>query len=166
MKFDGSALISPDGLYRYHLTREWASEGKHVLWIMLNPSTADAQRNDSTVKKCIGFTSRNGYKRLVIVNLFAFRTTFPDELDMAIDPIGPDNDATILGAAMGADAVICAWGVHGNKFGRDKQVIEILRKANVLPKCLALTKERHPGHPLMLAYTHSFIPFDMGMAKA
>jgi len=162
MKFDGTAIISDDGLYRYHLTREWGDSGKSALWIMLNPSTADAQRNDSTVKKCIGFTSRlAGYKRMAIVNLFAFRTTFPHELDKARDPVGRENDSTIIKAACKYDKVICAWGTHGDKFGRAAQVIELLRKANVLPLCLGWTKDGFPRHPLMVAYSVSLIPFDL-----
>lgn len=149
-----SALISKCGRYRYFLTRGWG-DGGECTFIMLNPSVADAEEDDPTIRRCIGFARRSGYGSLRVVNLFALRATKPDELRLADDPVGPSNDEHIV-TALGADLVIAAWGAHGGLHGRDQQVIDIFKfvmRAN--PKftvhCLGHTQSGQPKHPLYLA---------------
>ena len=110
------ALI--DGDFRYWLERDWAeSEGSpYVLWVMLNPSTADHRADDPTVRKCIGFTKRFGYSRLFVVNLFALRATDPAVLQTVQgsggDVVGPCNDEYISKLAQNAPVIVCAWGAY------------------------------------------------------
>jgi hypothetical protein len=86
-----TAVLSDCGTYRYRLGRRWA-EGPVDVWIMLNPSTADATVDDRTIRRCMEFSRRWGAGALVVGNLFALRATDPAELVRHPDPIGPDND--------------------------------------------------------------------------
>lgn len=149
-----TAVISDCGRYRYELWRRWA-EGPHVLFIMLNPSTADAENDDATIRKCIAYAKRWGFGALCVGNLFAFRATDPMEMKAASDPIGPENDASLAKLARSAGVIVAAWGVHGSHMGRATAV------AKTLPtiKALHITKDGSPGHPLYLksdAQPHPF----------
>src|SRR5262245_13227298 len=107
-----SAELSPCGRYRYALTRTWGDPKKVVCWVMLNPSTADADQDDPTIRRCLGFSRAWGAGGLVVVNLFALRATDPDQLRIAADPVGPDNDSHLSTAAFGR-LVVAAWGARG-----------------------------------------------------
>lgn len=147
-----SAHLSHDKVYRYSLTRRWGA-GPTVLWIMLNPSTADADIDDPTIRRCIGFTKRWGFEALEVVNLYAFRATDPAELvPNATRAPGPDNNAAWAEAFHRCHFVVLAWGA--NKFVdqgyAERRVIDI----NGLPDCgrplrtLGTTKKGAPRHPL------------------
>jgi hypothetical protein len=144
------AVLSPDGLYRYLLTREWDAKGRRVLFCMLNPSTADASKDDPTLVKCIGFARRWGFGSLAVVNLFAWRETDSTKLAGVRGLVGPANDAAIERAASSADRVVCAWGTKGTMRGRDRVVYELL--ASRAPHALRLTQEGAPEHPLYIPY--------------
>jgi hypothetical protein len=116
---------------------------------MLNPSTADAARDDPTIRSCVHFTRQWGYGGLVVVNLFAWRATDPAELVAASDPVGPANDATIARYAMGR-RIIAAWGSHGELLDRDCAVLEMLGDRRRIA-CLGLTASGKPRHPLYSA---------------
>lgn len=145
-----SAVIDGTGKYRYSLVREWNTDLPRVLFVMLNGSTADAENDDPTLRRCIGFAKSWGYGSLEVVNLFGYRTTLPSELKQADDPVGPDNDKYILEAVNKAKTVIFAWGVHGQHRARDIQVIRMLNARGIMAMCLGTTKEGHPRHPLYL----------------
>lgn len=146
------AYISDDGLYRYNLVRDKGdTNSQAVLFIMLNPSVADHQIDDSTIRRCLGFADRLACDYMEVVNLFAFRATDPKDMKAAEDPVGPDNDAVIREALEEADVVICAWGAHGSYQGRDKVVLDIVREMGHVPCSLGeLTKGGQPRHPLYL----------------
>jgi hypothetical protein len=116
---------------------------------MLNPSTADAEKLDPTVRRCVGFAERWGYGSLEVANLFAFRSTDPSELYRAEDPIGPENDRHIKDAVCASRSVIAAWGQHGRLRGRDEEVVELVTDLADL-HCLRRTKHGLPWHPLYL----------------
>ncbi|MGV2886049.1 DUF1643 domain-containing protein [Paenibacillus taichungensis] len=143
------AIIDASGQYRYSLWRIWDSNLPGVLFIMLNPSTADATIDDPTIRRCIGFAKSWGYGSLEVVNLFAYRATNPDELKNCIDPVGSENDEYILKALKQAKKVITAWGTKGAFFNRNQAVMEILKPYH--PHCLDTSKGGHPKHPLYIS---------------
>lgn len=124
---------------------------------MLNPSTADAERDDPTIRRCASFARAWGLGGMTVVNLFALRATDPARLRRARDPIGRDNDRHIAEAAAGADRVVVAWGVHGTLRDRDRAVLALL--AGARPRCLGLTRGGHPRHPLYLSARTRSRPF-------
>lgn len=148
----GDALISDCGLYRYWLSRIWDEDLPILLWVLLNPSTADASKDDQTLRKGMGFARRWGYGGVIFVNLFAFRATKPADMKAAEDPVGPDNNKHLMDMACKTlGRVVYAWGRHGTHLGRDKEVVELLGSFNTW--CLGKNKDGTPRHPLMLAYT-------------
>jgi hypothetical protein len=148
------ARISDCGKYRYTLSRIWEARGTPCVFVMLNPSTADADNDDPTIRRCIGFARRENCGSLLVVNLFALRATSPRDMLGAIDPVGPENDAVLLEtfaqARSAASPVIAAWGVHGFHRGRAAAVCRIAANAGVGLDCLGLTTNvpRAPRHPL------------------
>ncbi len=151
-----TAIFSPCKTWRYTLGRHWDRSKGYVLFILLNPSTADATYDDRTNVRGQGFARDWGFGGVVFVNLFAFRTKDPKVMKEAPDPIGPHNDAHIAEQLSNADQVVCAWGTDGTHRGRDRQVRTDLRQ---IPKDsgivfpvyhLGLTKNGHPRHPLYL----------------
>ena len=146
-----SAVLSPDGVYRYLLTRTWEPHRCRLVFIMLNPSTADAQQDDATIRICMGRARRMGAGGIAVVNLFAYRATQPLRLYGATDPIGPENDLYILQAVREDPLmVIAAWGQHGPLRNRAQSVRQLL--ASVPLHHLGLTKEGQPKHPLRISY--------------
>jgi hypothetical protein len=150
-----SATISDCGRYRYDLTRTLGG-GPLVNFVMLNPSTADADLDDPTIRRCLGFARSWGCGRLVVTNLYAYRATDPGELwrlDRAT-AIGEFNDATLQVWGMTflgmVGRVVCAWGVHGARHGRGAEVARMLRDKGARLYHLGLSKGGQPRHPLYL----------------
>lgn len=158
-----SAVISDCGKYRYFLDRKVSDESGNMLFIMLNPSTADAELDDPTIRKCMGFAKREGYGTVTVVNLFAWRATKVSDMKSADAPIGNHNDACIKAQAIKADVVVCAWGIHGNHKHRAEKVLKMLHEEKVSLQCLGTTKDKHPKHPCYLSYTANLEPY--GIAK-
>lgn len=153
-----SATISPCGRFRYRLGRRWA-EGATLLFVMLNPSTADAAIDDPTIRRCIGFAQAEDFGAIEVVNLFAYRTPEPKALKAAGFPVGPDNDAAIMAAAVNANTICLAWGAHGAGLARTGEVLALLKQANRAPWCLERTRGGQPAHPLMLRSSCRLQPF-------
>ena len=144
------AVISDCGRYRYRLYREWAkSERMPVLWVMLNPSTADANIDDPTIRRCMAFSKAWGYGAMWVGNLYAFRSTDPDALWTmgAQDAHGPENDAHLYAMACESAIAVCAWGAPGGK-----HVPLTLRCPGGLWH-LGRTKHGAPRHPLYIKGT-------------
>lgn len=146
------ARFSVCGKYRYLLWRDWDVTKPALTFVMLNPSTADEVKNDPTVERCQRRAIAGGYGRLQVANIFALRSTDPGALYADKDPIGPDNDDAIRNAVKAHGTVICAWGRHGNLYGRGSKVLELLRDAFVMPHYLVLNKDGTPKHPLYVGY--------------
>ena len=128
---DSGAIFSQDARYRYQLWRLWNDALPVLMFLMLNPSTADATANDRTVAKCIQFAKRWGYGKLYVGNVFAWRATDPEEMKKTEEPIGGAspyadvlsmNDQAILEMAAKSSRVVCAWGKHGAFLGRGEFV--------------------------------------------
>ncbi len=145
------AAYSPCGQYRYGLSRRWGP-GPALLYVMLNPSTATERANDPTIERCERRAAALGYDALGVVNLFAFRATLPQDLKRAPDPVGPLNDAAIRVAALRADRILCAWGVHGDHQGREADIRDLLFSLGRPLTHLGLTKSGAPRHPLYISY--------------
>lgn len=190
---DGSgwARFSGDMRMRYRLARSltepgriWITERGHstvsgvifrVVFVMLNPSTADAFKPDNTVSRCCEFARRWGADVLDVVNLFAFRSTVPKALyDGARVPAGRcgdfshlwrsqvgcdrSNDEQILAACYGASRVVAAWGNHGELADRGVDVAKMLRAEGIQLEALRLSDGGAPMHPL--ARGKNFIPYE------
>ena len=151
-----AAEISADGMYRYFLSRRWSSAPLSVAFIGLNPSTADAEQNDPTIRRCIRFAEDWGAGALFVVNLFAYRSTLPAALRIVSDPIGPKNDEWLERAVNRADLVVAAWGNHGKLLDRGTAVS---RRFRGKLQCLTLTKGGMPGHPLYVRADTKLSPF-------
>lgn len=121
-----SAFLSECGVYRYELTRTWG-DGDRLLWIMLNPSTADADLDDPTIRRVIGFSRGFGYSGAIVANLFALRSTDPKALRTHPDPVGPANNAMLAQLARRSPFAVCAWGAHGGLRGRDREVLALMQ---------------------------------------
>jgi hypothetical protein len=141
-----TAYLSPCRTWRYSLTRDVApltGEGT-VVFVGLNPSTADETQDDPTIRRCVGFAQRWGYARLKMLNLYAYRATDPRELRTAADPVGPDNDHVLSVVFGGCDLIVAAWGV-GAAPARVAAIMDWPLRPRV---CLGLTKDGAPRHPL------------------
>lgn len=151
---DPEVEATPESIQRSH---------KPCLFVMLNPSTADASLDDPTIRRCKGFAQREGCTFLTVVNLFALRSTDPDELARHPEPVGVENVTHISrelrrhNPSLG-HLVIAAWGAHpmARHFGvtaiRDR-----LREEGAL--CLGMTKDGEPRHPLYLRADAALIPW-------
>lgn len=155
----GTATFDASGLYRYTLTRIWDPDLPVCVWVMLNPSTADANRLDPTVTRCVAFARLWGYGGIIVVNLFALRSTDPRGLLTGVDPIGPANDYHIAMATKdrAPASIIAAWGSHGGLHGRDTVVRQLLRRVGRV-RCLGHTQGGQPLHPLYLRADTAPIP--------
>jgi hypothetical protein len=159
-----SAVISPCGKYRYHLRRETGSGHGVATFVMLNPSTADAEVDDPTVRKCLGFALRWGCCELHVVNLFAIRATAPADLQTAGDPVGSENREWVEHAIkkvrrnLIVGPVVCAWGIHGSYMDQDQTVLGWI-EGLCQPMCLGMTKDGHPRHPLYMPYSAELVAF-------
>jgi hypothetical protein len=147
--------------YRYVLERSWAPELPTVMFIGLNPSTADGREDDPTVRRCIGFAMRWGFGALVLTNLFGYRTTDPRKLTLVGDPVGPRNDRCIDEAVQRSDLLVAAWGTRGGYQDRDRSVSARIENL----KCLGTTKSGHPRHPLYLRHDATLRPFEACLAR-
>lgn len=149
------AVFSNDKRYRYQLKRIWNVDLPQVLFIGLNPSTGDNQKNDPTIKRLMGFTKRWGYGGFTLCNLYAYCTPSPKKLFTKSYPIGSKNDQWIQKSLSGMDRIVLIYGNHGKKHNRDKAVLSLLDA----PYCIAISKLRMPKHPLYLKYTSAPIRF-------
>lgn len=152
-----NAVISECGTYRYWLERGEAA-APYVAWVLANPSTADAELDDPTVRKARGFTERWGYKRFVFVNCFAGRSTKPKGLLAMSDPVGPENYMAVGKALGGAALIVVAWGnaivpALRPKIKPIKHLLAVWQSHGNPAQCLGYTQDRSPRHPLMLAYS-------------
>lgn len=146
----GSAIYSEDERHRLLLRRDLVSGEGAVTFIGLNPSTATAETNDPTIRRCIGFAERWGKKTLYMANLYAFRSTDPSGLWQVDDPVGnPSNDEYIKDMAKRSDLVIAAWGANAKR-KRAKEVHHLLLSKGIRLLCLGTTKAGNPRHPLYL----------------
>lgn len=148
---NSGALIQGD--YRYLLWRIWDEKKPVMVWIMLNPSTADASEDDPTIRRCMGFARRNGNGGIRVVNLYAYRAMNPNKLRSVQDPIGRTMNDTFIWSFCRENkcVVVCAWGAFRVDDHRAKYVMNMLKMKSIpLYRLGASTKAGHPRHPLYL----------------
>jgi hypothetical protein len=167
------AILSGCGTYRYQLWRGWDPDVRPALFIGMNPSTADAEQDDPTIRRCIRFARDWGYGGLLMGNLFAYRATDPRALPSS-DPM-PDgelachwhgrararaNDEHLLLMAKRAGIVIAAWGAITMPKGWERQPDRV---GELIPgmHALGLTKDGHPRHPLYVKASARPLPLDI-----
>lgn len=160
-----SAEFSPCLRYRYFLRRIWDDAKPLCAWVMLNPSTADAQADDPTIRKCIGFSRKWGCGGIFVANLYAWRATEPDELLTVADPVGPDNERWLQQAAK-CGMVVLGWGAHKMAARRSAAVIDFLRLCGAEPLWLRATAKCQPCHPLYLPYSLTPLAITPEIGKA
>lgn len=149
------AAFSKCGRYRYAVWRSWDPGLGSVLFIGLNPSTADASKDDPTLIRCVHFAQSWGFGSVSIVNLFAYRTTNPKGLLKVKNPVGPKNDIWIRKLVTQSDIVIAAWGNAGSIRDRSKFVLDLIPVLH----CLKVNRSGEPSHPLYLPQICRPIPF-------
>jgi hypothetical protein len=157
------ATFSPCGRYRYELVRVFdtliddnPARGT-IVWLMLNPSTANAFRNDPTVSRVMDRSMRLGYGAAVVLNLFALRATDPRQMLEADDPVGPSNREVCTWWAEGGYHTVAAWGTFVERMPRPAEgYVE-----NLFPRldCLGTTKAGHPRHPLYVSNREGLRPW-------
>jgi hypothetical protein len=146
----GGAVFSPCRRWRYLLWRIDNPRGGLLGMGLLNPSTADASRDDPTIRRCRAQVPRARLSGLLVWNLFALRATLPADLKRAVDPIGPDNDEAIALSLGLARRTILGWGAHGGHCGRDAEVLARCQASGAMLRALGFTDAGAPRHPLYL----------------
>ena len=158
-----------DGPYRYWLERDWWVRGepsgpiRMLAFVMLNPSTADDEIDDPTIRRCIGFARREGATQVNVFNLFALRATNPAELLTHPDPVGIGNDALLRSIACYRETfrTVVAWGAHKAVTPeRVKVLTDAAREAGTTLWCLGTTRSGAPRHPLYVKGDQPLIPWE------
>jgi hypothetical protein len=121
-----------------------------MLWLMLNPSTADEWKLDPTLRRCKAYAERWGFDGMHVRNIFAFRATEPKDMKDAPDPVGPENDWWLTRDLDKFERIVAGWGAHGTFMGRGDRVRDMLTLAGRPPLALRVTKGGMPQHPLYL----------------
>lgn len=164
---DAWASFSNDDKYRYKLGRIISEGRKSVLWIMLNPSTANAFILDPTLRKCREFSKRWGYNIMLVGNVFAYRSTDPKGLYKIKDPLGKENKKAIEEMALDYNNsecdIICGWGQEKIVDKYKKQINDMLLPFAMekMLYCLGTNKNGSPKHPLYLPYTTKLRKFEL-----
>lgn len=164
---DKGAIFSDCRTYRYVLWRKWDSR-PCVMWIGLNPSTADETTDDATIRRCVGFSRRWGFGGIYMLNLYAFRATYPKDMVAAADPVGPDNDLYLAEYREQAAFAVAAWGSLESRYRPrvrwQSRIASVLNTVGLV-QCLGLTQDRSPRHPSRLAYAVSLVDFCLAASE-
>jgi len=162
----GDAVFSDCRKYRYDLCRVWDGDKPLFLIIMLNPSTADALKDDPTTRKCLHYARKYGCGRYTAVNLFSFRSHMPKVMKKATDPIGAHNDYHLLkwidmSIGIPDSIVVVAWGNDGSHLNRDTEVMSLIKLHGITPLCFRTNQNGTPKHPTYLANNLDLIPYKL-----
>ena len=154
-----TAIFSPCDGYRYRLERDLGMFGPIGAFIMVNPSTADADLDDHTIRKVRGFATRLGWSRVIVGNVFAYRATDISRLALVADPVGPQNDEHLKRILADAESVVCAWGalqkLPPKLRNQWRNVLNLADSVGRPLQCLGTVKDGHPKHPLLVGYSVS-----------
>ena len=156
---DTGAILSDCRTYRYALWRKWNNSNPMVMFVGLNPSTADETKDDPTIRRVKSFASGFGYGGVVMVNLFAFRATKPADMLSASDPIGLLNKIWIPSIAVQCRSICCAWGANKNTEKQSEVILTMADELDIPTWCLGITKDGHPRHPLYVKADKAAEPY-------
>lgn len=158
--YKNHCIFSEDRKYRYYLRREFKKNPKKFLaFIMLNPSTANEKYNDPTVERCQNHAINKKYDGMIVLNIFAYRTTNPKKLLEIKNPVGEKNNETIIKTINKHKNIICAWGNHGKILKRSNEIKKILKKHKIKTYTFQITKKGEPKHPLYIPYNKELEQF-------
>jgi len=143
---NNGAVFSSCNYYRYALWRIWDKSKPQIMFIGLNPSTADETNNDPTITRCINYATSWGFGSIYMVNIFSYKTTYPKELKNVSDPIGKETDIWIKRIYKRSEMCIASWGNNGQLLNRSDEIRRLIPKMY----CLKITKSGEPSHPLYL----------------
>lgn len=146
---ESDAVFSQDGKHRLVLSRTWDDSKAKLLFIGLNPSIANKDKNDPTITRTIRFAETWGYGGFCMVNLFSLIETSPKQLIKRRKLIHRDNDKTIQKLIQEVELVILAYGNLGLHRNRHQQILKLVEN----PHCIAVTKLGLPAHPLYQKYS-------------
>ena len=152
------AIISDDKLYRYALWRQWDASRPGCNFVLLNPSTADADNDDPTIIRLCARAKTAGFGSLAVTNAYAYRTKSPKELAKFAraggDPVGPQNERALYAFGRNAKAVLIGWGTHVDEArpDRHKALLAFYSAAGIDVHDLGRNSDGTPKHPLYIAY--------------
>ncbi len=155
---DYGAIFDINDRYRYSLWRAWSSYHPRIVFVLLNPSIADEERNDPTIRRCMGFARAWNFGSMEVVNLFAYRATDYKELFQVSDPLGEENNRFTMQAVERCSTVVVGWGTRGTLLGRDRQVLALFAGMKDV-YCLGITKDGQPQHPLYVKGDTKLVSF-------
>jgi len=139
-----TASLSRCRQYRYALWRTWDDSLGSVMFVGLNPSTADETADDPTLVRCMNYARSWGYGGVCMANLFAYRATEPADMKAAVEPVGRQNNRWLTKLAGESTLLVAAWGNDGGYLNRSHKVLRLLPGMY----CLAINKTGEPAHPL------------------
>ena len=151
------AVFSPDGRYRYTLWRVWSQALPKLLFVGLNPSTANHTMNDPTITRCIERATREGFGGLLVGNLFSLVSSNPEILVGDDQAVGPDTDVYLQKMIGMAARVLCAWGSFPAVKDRSATVLDMIPE----PYCLGVNSDGQPKHPLYIPYRVQMVKMEV-----
>ncbi|MAM05239.1 MAG: hypothetical protein CMD06_04690 [Flavobacteriales bacterium] len=137
------ALFSKDQKYRYLLERTWNNSKKKLLFIMLNPSSADSKKDDPTIRRLISFSKKWGYGGFKVCNLYSYVTSSPSTLYSSSNILGYKNKSYIKKQIKNSDCIVYAWG-------NTEAEPHWLKKIVKTSYCIGINKNGTPKHPLYI----------------
>lgn len=168
------ATLSPDGKHRYYLFRDTHQNSNVATFVMLNPSTADHEKDDPTIRRCMDYALRWNCGVLQVINLFSVRSPEPSSVTSGRlgNPVGPSTAwwwhhafARAWGGGEEVQAeeriIVCAWGTNGSYQDQDLLFGKEMAAIDIQPRALKLTKDGHPSHPLYLSRSLQPQPFTL-----
>ena len=167
-----TATFSDCGRYRYLIEGRWNdierrwNDGSICAFVGLNPSTATANSDDATIRKCLALARTWGFSGMTMTNLFAVRCRYPQVLSTHQDPVGPENDRFLLPVIEQAHTVVAMWGNHGLKsYGQSTRRDQYILSLRDDWQCIGITKQGAPRHPLYAASSSNLANFTEELSK-
>jgi len=152
-----TCVLNATRTHRYLLSHVWDECIPPMVWIMLNPSIANANQNDPTFSRCLHHSRQREAGGTVVVNLFALIATDHRKLINHPDAVGKFNDLVLTTLIPPNPWLVCAWGA--SKFAEPRAVAVTQLLANYPMWCLGTNENGSPKHPLYLPYNGRLEPY-------